>query len=192
MGTALKKAALAFAFFLLALWPVLSHSFEETSAQAPPSPPEVDGAAPAVDGLPAPVDKVLVLKSRRLLILLKGDETVRQYRIALGANPVGPKEQEGDERTPEGVYVLDWRNSDSKYYKSIHISYPSEDDVARAEARGASPGGYVMLHGLPEKMEWMGSLHRLFDWTDGCIAVTNAEMDEIWELVSDGTLIEIR
>jgi len=199
MGTALRKAAPAFAFLLLALWPALAHPLEEASARTTPS-PEAENGAPAamanipaaMANVPAPVDRVLVIKSQRLLLLLKGEETVRKFRVALGANPVGPKEQEGDKRTPEGTYVLDWRTTDSKFYKSIHISYPGEGDIAKAEAMGVSPGGYIMLHGLPEEMEWMGSLHRLFDWTNGCIAVTNAEMDEIWELVPDGTPIEIR
>lgn len=220
MGTALRKAAPAFAFLLLALWPAPSHSLEEASARTVPS-PEAENGVPAVvanlpapmanlpapmanvpaamdnvpaamDNVPAPVDRVLVIKSQRLLLLLRGGEAVRKFRVALGANPVGPKEQEGDKRTPEGNYVLDWRTTDSKYYKSIHISYPGEGDVARAEARGVSPGGLIMIHGLPEEMEWMGPLHRLFDWTNGCIAVTNAEMDEIWEMVPDGTPIEIR
>jgi murein L,D-transpeptidase YafK len=101
--------------------------------------------------------------------------------------PVGAKEQEGDHKTPEGHYILDRRNAKSRYYKSIHVSYPSEQDKQRAAQRGVSAGGDIMIHGLPNGFGWLGATHRARDWTDGCVAVTDAEMDEIWELVPDGT-----
>jgi len=138
------------------------------------------------------VDRVLVLKKERTLQLLSQGKVVRSYRVALGGDPVGPKTRQGDHKTPEGVYVLDSRNPHSQFYKSIHISYPSARDREAARQRGVSPGGDVFVHGLPNGYGWVGSSHRLKDWTDGCIAVANAEMDEIWQAVADGTPIEIR
>ncbi len=140
---------------------------------------------------PAQVDRVLVLKSERELRLLAGGQTLRAYPVALGSAPDGPKRQIGDGRTPEGLYVLDWRNPDSRFYRSIHISYPGPADRERARQLGVDPGGAIMIHGLPNGKGWIGPEHTRFDWTDGCIAVTNAEMDEIWAMVADGTPIEI-
>lgn len=140
----------------------------------------------------ARADKVIVLKQQRLLVLLQGDRTLQTYRIALGSDPKGPKQQEGDHRTPEGIYVLDRRNEHSRFYRSIHISYPNAQDRRNAAARGVSPGGDIMVHGLPNGLGWIGSAHRARDWTDGCIAVTDEEMDEIWRAVPDGTPIEIK
>jgi len=140
----------------------------------------------------ARADKVIVLKQQRVLMLLEQDRVLKTYRIALGGNPKGPKQQQGDHRTPEGLYVLDRRNERSSYYRSIHISYPNTQDRRNAASRGVSPGGDVMVHGLPNGMGWIGNAHRARDWTDGCIAVTNEEMDEIWRAVPDGTPIEIK
>lgn len=137
------------------------------------------------------VDFVLVKKSERRLILLSDGRVFRSYHIALGDSPLGPKNRAGDNRTPEGRYVLDWRNPDSRFYKSIHISYPNQSDSALAEATGVDPGGMIMIHGESE----IPVLRRLNagrdDWTEGCIAVENRDMDEIWRLVPDGTPIEI-
>ncbi|MDX8531062.1 L,D-transpeptidase family protein [Mesorhizobium sp. VK25A] len=138
------------------------------------------------------IDLVRVEKSRRQLQLISGDKVLRSYSIALGGRPVGHKRQEGDERTPEGRYVLDWRNPNSVAHRSIHISYPNVDDTAAAKARGVDPGGFIMIHGQPNGFGWLGRLLQMVDWTDGCIAVTNADMDEIWTMVADGTPIEIR
>jgi len=140
----------------------------------------------------AKADQVVVLKGERRLLLLRAGEVLRSYRVALGFNPLGQKQYQGDGRTPEGRYVLDWRNSESEFYRSIHVSYPSATDLARAQARGVSPGGNIMIHGLPNGLDVIGSDHAKWDWTEGCIAVTNAEMDEIWSFVEDGTPIEIR
>ncbi|KAA6186866.1 L,D-transpeptidase family protein [Thiohalocapsa marina] len=139
------------------------------------------------------VDSVVVRKAERRLELIEDGQVRREYRIALGDQPVGHKMQEGDERTPEGEYVLDWRNPRSSYYKSIHVSYPNARDRAAARAMGVDPGGMIMIHGRPN---WLTSARvaREYDdrdWTDGCIAVTNDEMDEIWRLVKDGTPIRI-
>jgi len=137
------------------------------------------------------VSEVLVRKEERRLYLLAGDEVVRSYRIGLGDNPSGHKLYEGDERTPEGQYSLDWRNSNSDFYKSMHISYPNEKDSELASAWGLNPGGNIMIHGLPNEAKDMEFAFLGLDWTDGCIAVSNEEMDEIWQLVSDGTPIRI-
>ncbi|AYC99912.1 L,D-transpeptidase family protein [Neorhizobium sp. NCHU2750] len=136
--------------------------------------------------------RVLVLKSERRMEILSGGTIVKTYPIALGGSPVGHKEKEGDGRTPEGNYVLDWRNARSGYHLSMHVSYPGPSDTARARAAGEDPGGMIMIHGQRNYFGWLGSLTQWFDWTDGCIAVTNPEMDEIWALVPDGTPIEIR
>lgn len=137
------------------------------------------------------VSQVLVKKGERRLYLLAGNEVVRSYRIGLGDNPSGHKLYEGDERTPEGEYILDWRNPHSDFYKSIHISYPNEQDRELAAAWGLDPGGSIMIHGLPNGAEDMEFAYLGLDWTDGCIAVSNEEMDEIWQLVADGTPIQI-
>jgi murein L,D-transpeptidase YafK len=133
------------------------------------------------------VDRIVIRKREREMLLLAGEAVVRSYRVALGRNPVGHKEQEGDGRTPEGRYLIDRRNAKSRYHLSLHISYPNDADDARARAAGVAPGGDIMIHGLKS-----GVAHPESDWTEGCIAVTDAEMDEIWELVEDGTPVEIR
>jgi murein L,D-transpeptidase YafK len=137
-------------------------------------------------------DRVVVLKKERKLELLSQGKLIKTYKVALGGDPVGPKTTQGDHKTPEGVYVLDFRNAHSQFYKSIHISYPGEHDRALARQKGVSPGGDVFLHGLPNGYGAIGAAHRLKDWTDGCIAVTNDEIDEIWKAVPDGTPIEIK
>lgn len=146
------------------------------------------------DRLPADAraDRVIVMKKERTLTLISGDKVLKIYKVALGGDPIGPKRMEGDHKTPEGSYILDRRNPKSKYYRSIHISYPSEEDRERARKSGVSPGGDVMVHGLPNGFGWLGATHRTQDWTDGCIAVTDQEMDEIWNAVPDGTPIEIK
>lgn len=140
------------------------------------------------------IDRVLVKKAERRLELHKDGSVYRSYRISLGDRPRGHKVREGDERTPEGNYVLDWRNPNSSFHKSIHVSYPNELDRTVARALGVSPGGMIMIHGLPN---WLSSPrlaeeYGRMDWTNGCIAVgSNEEMDEIWRLVRDGTPITI-
>lgn len=144
--------------------------------------------------IPLKADQVMLLKHARQLLLMRNGRVIRAYKVALGRNPVGHKEREGDGRTPEGVYLLDWRNPRSAFYRSIHISYPSDEDFDRAFSRNDDPGGLIMIHGLPNGRERIGRNHisRWGDWTDGCIAVTNREMDEIWTMVDDGTIIDIR
>jgi murein L,D-transpeptidase YafK len=137
------------------------------------------------------VDLVRVYKAERLLELIGDGKVLRSYGIALGGDAVGDKHQEGDQRTPEGRYILDWRNPDSIAHRSIHISYPNADDLAAATARNVDAGGMIMIHGQPNGFGWWGWLLQLVDWTDGCIAATDSDMDEIWAMVADGTPIEI-
>ncbi len=149
------------------------------------------GAATAGDTLPT-ANRVLVRKSERRMYLLRGDEVLRSYRVALGLNPVGHKEREGDFRTPEGRYRLVKRNPRSDYFMSMKVSYPSPDDVARARRNGWAAGGSIMVHGLPNDPRKGVDYYSTRDWTDGCIAVSNADMLEVWMLVSDNTPIEIQ
>ena len=136
-------------------------------------------------------DRVVVRKAERRLQLFAGAAVLGDYEISLGRNPEGPKRALGDGRTPEGRYRIDFRKSDSDYYRALHISYPSSQDRKRAEQLGVEPGGAIMIHGLPNGLGVIGPAHRLVDWTDGCIALTNEEMDELWAMVPDGIPIEI-
>lgn len=137
-------------------------------------------------------DSVLVDKSDEKLYLLKGGAVIAEYSVSFGANPKGHKQQEGDERTPEGSYVLDYKKEDSEFYRAIHISYPNEEDRKSAAERGVDPGGAIMIHGQRNWLGWLSFITQRFNWTDGCIAVTNGEMDEIWDSVPVNTPIEIR
>jgi murein L,D-transpeptidase YafK len=137
-------------------------------------------------------DSILIVKHEHVLELLENGKIIRTYKVALGRGGLPPKQREGDERTPEGRYVIDSRNAASHYYKALHISYPNAEDRVRATGQGIDPGGAIMIHGLPNGMSWLGSSHRLYDWTQGCVAVTDAEMDAIWDLAPVGTPVEIR
>ncbi len=130
--------------------------------------------------------------NQKKMYLLSNGRRIKEYDVALGGNSVGHKQQEGDERTPEGKYILDYKKLDSSFYKAIHISYPSEADKKRAKANAVNPGGQIMIHGQKNGLGWMSWLIQQFDWTNGCIAVTNTEIDEIWKLVKSGTPIEIQ
>lgn len=157
-----------------------------------PPPPAVEPPAPVEEPMRlahadiGPVDRVLVDKSERRLYLLRGGEILAWAPVGLGREPEGAKAQLGDRRTPEGDYLLDWRNPASRFHRSIHISYPNADDLARAGAAGINPGGAIFIHGTPDPI----LLGR--DWTLGCIAVANEDMDLIWILIEDGTPITIR
>ncbi|WP_257892704.1 L,D-transpeptidase family protein [Gymnodinialimonas phycosphaerae] len=136
-------------------------------------------------------DALMLDKSERLLRLLRNGVVIAEFTVSLGGAPEGHKAREGDERTPTGRYIIDWRNANSIAHLSLHISYPNAQDTARAEATGVSPGGDIMIHGMLNGWGWVGSAHRLWDWTNGCIAVTNTEMREIWARVPNGTPIMI-
>jgi murein L,D-transpeptidase YafK len=138
------------------------------------------------------VDKVLVMKAEHKLLLQNKGETLKSYRISLGKKPKGPKQREGDSRTPEGYYWIDWRKTSDKYNLAMHISYPNIKDQANARKEGVPPGGMIMIHGTPIDDEYPEWYFHTLDWTEGCIAMKNDDMREVWSLVKDGTLIEIR
>jgi murein L,D-transpeptidase YafK len=136
-------------------------------------------------------DKIVIYKSQRRMELLRGTVVVRSYHVALGHHPFGPKVEAGDGRTPEGAYYIDRRNIASDYHLALHISYPQANDIARAAARGAEPGGAIMIHGQPNDLTPAERKLLSTDWTAGCIALTNPEIDEVWRLVDDGVTVEI-
>lgn len=145
---------------------------------------------PAAESLPM-ADRVLVLKGERRLQLLRRGQVLREYRIALGLNPVGHKERSGDFRTPEGSYYLTRRNSRSDFFLSIQVSYPNASDLRHARRNGWQAGGAIMIHGLPNELKRTPEYYTRTDWTDGCIAVSNADMLEIWLLTPDHIPIDI-
>jgi hypothetical protein len=155
----------------------------------PALPPGIKANSNAV---PFTADSIVVEKSRRTMTLYNNGLPVRIYFIALGQNPLGKKIGLGDNRTPEGLYYIAGHNPESKYHLSLRVSYPNDQDVAEARARGISTGGDIMIHGLPRGFENVGAEHRQRDWTNGCIAVTNAEIEEIWSAIPDGAVIYIK
>jgi murein L,D-transpeptidase YafK len=148
-------------------------------------------ALPALAHSRAKVDHIVVLKKKHELRLLSGTEVVKTYRVALGSGGLEPKRQEGDHRTPEGTFRIDSRNRASRFHLALHISYPNQADKERAQQLGVDPGGNIMIHGLGKEFRSLGTRQYRYDWTDGCIAVTDSEIEEIWRLVPDGTEIEI-
>lgn len=139
-----------------------------------------------------PADRILIEKKARRLTLFSKGEVLKTYKIALGGNPIGPKERQGDNKTPEGTYFIDSRNKDSHFHLSLHISYPNESDKQRAKELGVSPGGDIMIHGIKKGFSWVGGSHTEVDWTRGCIAVTDEEIEEIDKLAPNGTIVEIK
>jgi murein L,D-transpeptidase YafK len=137
-------------------------------------------------------DKVLIQKSARQLTLVRNGRPLRSYHVSLGSNPKGAKEREGDERTPEGLYTIDSRNAYSKYHLALHVSYPNAADRARARRLRVSPGGEIMIHGTPNRWRGLRVVFQHTDWTKGCIAVSDRDIEEIWKLVPNGTVVEIR
>ncbi|KIT14223.1 L,D-transpeptidase family protein [Jannaschia aquimarina] len=177
----MRRLLLSMAFLVLAV-PLYTAAMARVGGTEPPALRPPDQRA----------DLIHVDKSERRMTLLRNGHVLDSYEISLGADgDGGHKQREGDERTPEGRYVIDWRNDHSIAHLSLHISYPNAADRARARAAGEDPGGFIMIHGIANGWGWLGPLHRLWDWTDGCIAVTDAEMREIWSRVADGTPIEI-
>lgn len=138
------------------------------------------------------IDRIVVEKSARRLSVFRERKLVKNYRIALGRNPVGAKREEGDMRTPEGIYKIDGRNPRSSFHLALHVSYPSDEDKKRAAGNGVSAGFDIMVHGIQNGRGWIGAFHRWKDWTAGCIAVTDEEIEELWRVTPDGTAIEIR
>ncbi|MDH3612593.1 MAG: L,D-transpeptidase family protein [Gammaproteobacteria bacterium] len=138
------------------------------------------------------VDRVVVEKADRKLHLIMDGRPFRTFTIALGMRPTGDKQQEGDFKTPEGRYLLDTRNPNSEFFLSIHVSYPNSHDVREARAQGVDPGGAIMIHGQPNEPSRSEAYYRTQDWTNGCIAVSNSDMIDIWLMTDDNTPIEIR
>ncbi len=151
-------------------------------------------AAPADQSATAiePADRIIIEKSKRTMTLFKQDQIVGVYKVALGRDPIGPKVMRGDNKTPEGLYFVDYKTRHSVYHRAFHLTYPNIDDLMRADSLGVSPGGDIMIHGMGTKQLWMGDVQYLFDWTNGCIALTNSEIEEIWDLVVPWTSVEIR
>jgi murein L,D-transpeptidase YafK len=137
-------------------------------------------------------DKIVIEKAARNMTLYNKDKVIKTYAISLGGEPVGAKQQQGDHKTPEGTYLISGRNASSKFHRSLRISYPSAADRERAKKARVDPGGDIMIHGLPNGWGWLGSGHLRSDWTDGCIAVTDKEIEEVWELVLNGTTVIIK
>lgn len=139
----------------------------------------------------AKADRIVIEKARHRLTLYQGQTAIRDYPVSIGRGGLGPKRQEGDRLTPEGSYRVESRNAGSDYHRALKVSYPDAADIAAAQARGVSAGSEIMIHGLRNGFGWFGTWHRQVDWTLGCIALTNAEIEEIWRVVPDGTPIEI-
>lgn len=154
------------------------------------STPGLLASAQNVAARPA-ADRILVLKSAHTMELVSHGQVLKTYKVALG-DPHGPKTQIGDRKTPEGVYSVDAKNPHSLFHRALHLSYPNSADRERARQLGVRPGGDIEIHGLPAQYAWLGAAHRAKDWTTGCIAVTNPEIDEIWQKVPVGTPVEIR
>lgn len=146
-------------------------------------------AAPA--GMLLPADRVIIRKAERRMDLMRGGQTITSYRVSLGLNPSGPKQREGDFRTPEGSYRLTRRNARSEFFLAVQVSYPEATDTALARRNGWSPGGLIMVHGLPNELKYPRERYLNTDWTDGCIALSNEDMLDFWLLTGDETLIEI-
>ncbi|MCG8564473.1 MAG: L,D-transpeptidase family protein [Desulfobacterales bacterium] len=149
------------------------------------------GCAPGGDGSLPRADRIRVFKGERRLELVRADQVVADFKIALGSQPRGHKAVEGDGKTPEGKYVLDYKKVDSSYYRAIHISYPNARDRARAEGKGMDPGGLIMIHGQPNGWGALAFILQRFDWTQGCIALSNGDMDRVWQSVVVPLPIEI-
>lgn len=150
------------------------------------------GAVAGPAGMLQPVDRVIVHKAQRLMELYRGGDVVASYRISLGLMPTGQKQREGDRRTPEGSYRLTRRNAQSDFFLAVQVSYPEAADIAIARKNGWSPGGAIMVHGLPNQLKYARSRYLSTDWTDGCIALSNEDMLDFWLLTGQGTPIEIR
>lgn len=144
------------------------------------------------NGVLVAADSLVLNKSRRELVAYYHGGAVRIYYVALGRSPIGDKERIGDNRTPEGLFYIEGRNPNSRYHLSLRISYPDATHRARAARLGVEPGGDIMIHGLPDEQAAFGPAHRDYDWTNGCIAVTNKEIEELFRVVRDGTPIQIK
>lgn len=178
----------------LSMAATLAFAYGKPQSQSKETAHEQSGATGADGGTaagPLLADRVVVRKSERRMYLMHGDTILRSYRVALGLNPVGPKEQEGDSRTPEGHYQLTRRNPHSEYFLSIQVSYPNDKDLQRARRNRLTPGGSIMIHGLPNELRREPTYYEKRDWTDGCIAVSDSDMLEIWLMTPQDIPIDI-
>lgn len=168
-------------------------AFEAAPATAPPPAPAVSAPGPLAP-VPAasPTERIVIDKAQRRLRLYQGDTLLKTYVISLGPHPDGTKTRRGDGRTPEGEYIVDARNARSAFHRSLHLSYPNAADRARAAALGVDPGGGIAIHGIRNGLGKLAPTDRRSDWTQGCIAVSDAEIEELWRLVPLGTPVEIR
>lgn len=171
----------------LALAGILTASIAQAAAPITGTAPQADWEKYATQK----ADRIVVHKADRRLELMRGNKVLRSYPIALGRHPVGKKLTEGDGKTPEGTYFIDRRNMESEYHLSLHISYPDEFDRKRAAALRVSPGGNILIHGEPNILNAEGKKRLFKDWTAGCIALSNSNVDELWRLVDDGIAIDI-
>lgn len=172
------------------LLPLLVNALAFVLAAHPDAPSTARGAGPG--GPVALADSVVVEKRARRLTLYHLGRPYRQYRVALGGQPVGDKVSVGDRRTPEGMFYVENRNANSDFHLALRLSYPDLRHQVQADSLGLSPGGDIMIHGLPKGRTKLGALHRRFDWTDGCVALTDEEIEELWRAVPDGTPVEIK
>ncbi len=152
----------------------------------------VQGQAKDIQPTNLKANLVVVEKAARRLTLFDGRRPIKTYKIALGKSPIGAKYKQGDRRTPEGFYTIDSRDPESRFHRSLHISYPNEKDIEIAGLLRVPAGSGILIHGVTKDYEWMGRYHASLNWTNGCIAVTNEEIEEIWELVPDGTEVQIK
>jgi hypothetical protein len=189
LGKAIEKSIVNTARSVVPRASFLSTAIRRRASRAPALPPHI---RPNPDAVAFYADSIVVEKSRRTMTLYNQGTPVRIYFIALGQNPLGDKVSRGDNRTPEGLYYIEGHNPASKYHLSLRVSYPNDEDIAESRARGQAPGGDIMIHGLPRGFEKVGAEHRQRDWTNGCIAVTNAEIEEIWAAIPDGAAIHIK
>jgi murein L,D-transpeptidase YafK len=137
-------------------------------------------------------DSIVISKSAHTLSLFSGENVLKTYSVAIGRGSAGPKQVAGDNRTPEGRYIIDQKKTATRFHKALHISYPNATDRASAAKLGKPPGGDIEIHGLPDGLGWLGSAQHLVDWTAGCIALSNSQVDEVWNIVSVGTPVEIK
>ncbi len=194
----MKKALVALVVFALlagGMIYVLHRRDKSPSRPSVPSGHAVKGRerpGPSPTPLPTMVsDRILIEKSARRMTLFRDGKPIKKFKVSLGFEPEGKKTMEGDGKTPEGCYIIDYRKENSKFYRALHISYPNGDDRRQAAELGVPPGSDIMIHGLKNGLGWIGKRHLIRDWTKGCVAVTNREMDEIWRLVPVGTKVEI-
>ena len=179
--TARRAIVWAAALLLIGAGSIVAWDFLKLGRKAPPLAPAQERAT-----------MIVVEKTARRMTLMRDGAPLKAYEVSLGSTPVGHKQQEGDGRTPEGRYAVDLKNARSRFHLALRISYPNAADRASAQRRGVPPGSDIMIHGLPNGLGWLAGAHLWRDWTDGCVAVTDAQIDEIWPLVDVGTAVEIR